>query len=548
MSTIEQPRRQQPTATGLPATIREVANQAVPLRPVNLFTADAALQEGIAREGAAWDHDHLVEIGALAGTEEAWQHSRRAERNAPVLQTHDRYGNRIDAVELDPSWHHLLDTAIEHGMHSAPWTAPEGGHVARAARFAMWGQVNGGVMCPVSMTTAVVPALRAAAPHLAEVWEPRLTSTDPSTVALSGMAMTERQGGSDVRANTTQAHPVGGDAYELWGHKWFCSYPPCDIFLVLAQAPEGLSCFLVERGPGMEFQRLKDKLGSRSLPSSEVEFHGIQGRLVGEEGRGVPAIIQMVNQTRMDCILGSVSSLRHGVLQAVHHARHRAAFGARLVDQPAMANVLADLAVESEAATTTALRLARACDAGESDADEAAFRRLGVAVQKYWITKRAAPHAAEALECLGGNGFVEDSGMPLLYRDSILQGIWEGSGNVAALDVLRAMAKEPAAVAAYLAECAQASGADGRFDTHLADVTERVASLARSTPEEAQFSARALVEDLAVALQASLLVRHAPTAVSDAYLAGRLGGGGRVYGTLPRGVDTRAIVDRAVLT
>lgn len=536
-----------PAATGLPDHVREVRNQAVDLRPIDLFGTDAALQEAVVREGAGWDSAHLAELGALAGSHEAWAHSRRAERNEPRLLTHDRHGKRVDTVELDPSWHHLLGTAVAHGIHSAPWTEPAGGHVARAARFVLWSQVNGGVMCPVSMTTAVVPALRHSAPDLAATWEPRLTRTDPSTVALAGMAMTERQGGSDVRANTTFADPLGGDAYEIWGHKWFCSYPPCDIFLVLAQASAGLSCFLVERGPGMEFQRLKDKLGSRSLPSSEVEFHGIHGRLVGEEGRGVPAIIRMVNQTRMDCILGTVASLRHGVVQAVHHTRHRAAFGARLADQPAMQNVLADLAIESEAATTTALRLARAADAGDADPVEAAFRRLATAVQKYWITKRAAAHSAEALECLGGNGFVEDSGMPLLYRDAILQGIWEGSGNVAALDVLRAVAKEPAVVAAYLGECGLAAGADARLDAHLAAVTERAMAIVGTDPTEAQYGARSLVEELAVALQASLLVRHAPAAVADAFVAGRLGGGGRVYGTLPPGLDTGAIVDRALL-
>jgi putative acyl-CoA dehydrogenase len=530
-------------AAGLPANVREVSNQAVPLRPTNLYATDLALQEAVHRDGAAWDADHLVELGALAGAEETWAHSRRAERNEPRLVTHDRYGNRVDTVELDPSWHHLLRTAVEHGIHSAPWTEPAGGHVARAARFLLWSQVNGGVMCPVSMTTAVVPALRHGAPHLAAEWEPHLTRTDYDAVALSGMAMTERQGGSDVRANTTQAHPVGGDAYELWGHKWFCSYPPCDIFLVLAQAPGGLSCFLVERGPGMEFQRLKDKLGSRSLPSSEVEFHGIQGRLVGEEGRGVPAIIRMVNQTRMDCTLGAAASLRHGVVQAVHHTRHRAAFGARLDDQPAMQNVLADLAIEAEAATATALRLARAYDAEDQ---EAPFRRLATAVQKYWICKRAAAHTAEALECLGGNGYVEDSGMPLLYRDAILQGIWEGSGNVAALDVLRAMATEPEGVAAYLAECRLAAGADAVLDAHVDAVEQRVAALATTDPTAAQLGARRLVEDMAVALQASLLHRHAPAAVADAYTAGRIADPGRAYGTLPAGLDLAAVVERAL--
>jgi putative acyl-CoA dehydrogenase len=329
--------------------------------------------------------------------------------------------------------------------------------------------------------------------------------------------------------------------YELHGHKWFCSYPPCDVFLVLAQAPGGLSCFLVERGRGMEFQRLKDKLGTRSLPSSEVEFHGAPGRLVGEEGRGVPAIIRMVNHTRLDCLLGAATGMRRGLIEAIHHARHRSAFGALLSEQPAMRNVLADLAIESEAATAAALRVARAYD---SDS-EGAFRRFATAVMKYWVCKRAAPHAAEALECLGGNGFVEESGLPLLYRDAPLNSIWEGSGNVAALDVLRAMVKEPEGLPAFLDECSLAAGADRRLDAHLERV--RVASADVFGSAEPQFSARRVVEDLAVALQGSLLVRYAPPAVADAFCAARLAGdGGRVYGTLPASVDAPAIVDRAL--
>jgi putative acyl-CoA dehydrogenase len=396
-------------------------------------------------------------------------------------------------------------------------------------------------MCPVSMTYAAVPALRDGAPELAAAWEPRLTLPDYEQGALCGMAMTERQGGSDVRANITRAEPVGDGTYELHGHKWFCSYPPCDVFLVLAQAPAGLSCFFVERGPGMEFQRLKDKLGTRSLPSSEVEFHAARGRLVGEEGRGVPAIIRMVNHTRLDCLLGAATGMRRGVIEAIHHARHRSAFGALLADQPAMRNVLADLAIESEAATVAALRVARAYD----DPSDAAFRRFATAVMKYWVCKRAAPHAAEALECLGGNGFVEDSGLPLLYRDAPLNSIWEGSGNVAALDVLRAMAREPEGLPAFLAECSLATGGDPRLDAHLERV--RAAAVEVFESGEPQFSARRRVEDLAVALQASLLVRFSPPEVADAFCAARLGGdGGRVYGTLPAGGDAAAIVDRAL--
>ncbi len=478
----------------------------------------------------------------MAGSTEALEHCRRAERNAPILRTHDRYGNRIDEVELDPSWHWLLRGAVEREVHGLPWRSSEpGAHVVRAALFMVWGNVNAGVMCPVSMTYAAVPALRDGAPELAAEWEPRLTLPDYERGALAGMAMTERQGGSDVRANITRSEPLGDGEFELHGHKWFCSYPPCDVFLVLAQAPGGLSCFLVERGPGMEFQRLKDKLGTRSLPSSEVEFRGARGRLVGEEGRGVPAIIRMVNHTRLDCLLGAATGMRRGVVEAIHHARHRAAFGALLVDQPAMQNVLADLAIESEAATASALRVARAYDS-ES---EGAFRRFATAVMKYWVCKRAAPHAAEALECLGGNGFVEESALPLLYRDAPLNSIWEGSGNVAALDVLRATVKEPEGLPAFLAECELAAGEDRRLDAHLERL--RAAGAEVFASGNPQFSARRMVEDLAVALQASLLIRGAPPAVADAFCAARLGGGGgRVYGTLPAGVDAAAVIDRAL--
>jgi putative acyl-CoA dehydrogenase len=527
------------TSVGDPA--RDVLNQVPPVRPINLFDVDLALQEALEREGGAWGIERGREAGATAGSVEAAEHGRRAERNEPVLKTHDRYGNRIDEVELDPSWHWLLKGAIDREIHSLPWRQQRpGAHVVRAALFSLWGNANDGVMCPVSMTYAAIPALRDAAPQLAAEWEPILIRPSYETGALAGMAMTERQGGSDVRANVTRADPVEDGVYELHGHKWFCSYPPCDVFLVLAQAPQGLTCLLVERGPGMEFQRLKDKLGTRSLPSSEVEFRGIQGRLVGEEGRGVPAIIRMVNHTRLDCLLGATTTLRHGTLQAIHHARHRIAFGKLLVDQPAMSNVLADLAIESEAATAAAMRVARSYD----EPDDAAFRRFATPVMKYWVTKRAAAHAAEALECLGGNGFVEDSGMPLLYRDAPLNSIWEGSGNVAALDVLRAMVKEPDGLPAFLAECELAAGGDRRLEVHLERVKQQATEVFESP--QPQFHARRIVEDLAVALQASLLVRHAPPAVADAFCAARLAGeGGRAYGTLPAGVDAAAIVERA---
>jgi putative acyl-CoA dehydrogenase len=531
---------------------REVLNQSPPLQPIDLLEADCALREGVERDGGAWGLDAIREAGVVAGSPEAREHGRRAERNEPRLLSHDRYGHRIDQIELDPSWHWLLGGAVNRSIHSLPWRDPRpGAHVVRAAMFSLWGNANAGVMCPISMTYAAIPALREGAPDLAATWEPRLTSPDYEHGALAGMAMTERQGGSDVRANITRADPVGDGVYEIHGHKWFCSYPPCDVFLVLAQAPRGLSCFLVARGPGMEFQRLKDKLGTRSLPSSEVEFTGIAGRLIGEEGRGVPAIIRMVNHTRLDCLIGATTGLRRGTLEAIHHARHRSAFGARLADQPAMRNVLADLAIESEAATVTTLRVARSYD----DPDDGAFRRFATAVMKYWVSKRAAGHAAEALECLGGNGFVEDSGMPLLYRDAPLNSIWEGSGNVAALDVLRAVVREPDGLPAFMAECERGAGGDPRLDQHLVRTRERVRAVfagvadasAQARLYESQFEARRLVEELAVGLQASLLVRHAPPAVADAFCAARLdGAGGRVYGTLPRGVDAGAIIDRAL--
>ena len=455
-------------------------NQSVPFEDVDFLALDPALGEALSREGAAWAVDRVAEAGRVALSAEAQAHGRRAERNEPRLLTHDRFGERIDQVELDPSWYWLLDGAIARGIHSLPWADPQpGAHVARAALELMWTQANAGVMCPISMTYSAVPALRVS-PEIAAEWEPRLAAG-----ALSGMAMTEKQGGSDVRANITRAEPVGDGWYELHGHKWFCSYPPCTIFLVLAQAPAGLSCFVVERGAGMEFQRLKDKLGTRSLPSSEVEFHGAAARLLGEEGRGVATIIEMVTHTRLDCVIGSAASMRRGVSEAIWHARHRSAFGALLVDQPAMVNVLADLALESEAATATALRLARAYDEGDT-----AFRRFATAIAKYWICKRATPHAAEALECLGGNGYVEESPMPRLLRDAPLNGIWEGSGNVIALDVLRALAREPDGLAAFRAECELARGGNAVLDDHL-----------DALPVElSPWNARRAVEELALAL------------------------------------------------
>jgi putative acyl-CoA dehydrogenase len=515
----------------------DVTNQAPPIVPYNVFEADLPMREALEREGGGWGVDRLRDTGELAGSVQALEHSERAERNRPRLRTHDRYGKRIDQVELDPSWHWCLRQAIEREIHCLPWRDPQpAAHVVRAALMYTWSQVNSGVMCPVSMTYSVVPALREE-PKLAGEWEPRITRPSYEDGALAGMAMTEKQGGSDVRANATCAEPAGDGTYELTGHKWFCSYPSCDVFLTLAQTPAGLSCFLFESSdPGFRIQRLKDKLGTRSLPSSEVELHGVRGQLIGEEGRGVQTIIRMVNHTRLDCLIGSAASMRWGLAQALHHARHRSAFGKLLAEQPLMRNVLADLVLESEAATAAAMRVARAYDE-----ENAPFRRFATAVMKYWVCKRAPQHAIEALECLGGNGYVEESGMPRLYRDSPLNSIWEGSGNVAALDVLRAMLREPEGLPAFLAECELARGDNASLDAHLD-------GLRAAPPDDPEFEARRVVEGLALALQASLLVRHGPPAVADAFCAARLGDGGRVFGTLPVGTDAGAILERALAT
>ena len=525
------------------APTHEVSNQAVPYEGRDLLADDVALGEALAREGAAWAVDRVRDAAVVAGSEEAMEHGRRAERNDPRLVTHDRFGHRVDSVDYDPSWHWLLRGAVEREIHALPWRDPRpGAHVARAALAYLWSQPNAGVMCPVSMTYSVIPALRRD-PAIAAEWEPRLTrpAYDDERPQLAGMAMTEKQGGSDVRANTTQAHPTGDGTYELAGHKWFCSHPMGAVFLVLAQAPGGLSCFVVERGPGFEIQRLKEKLGSRSLASSEVEFRGAPGRLLGEEGRGVATIIDMVAHTRLDCVIGSASGMRRGVAEAINHAQHRSAFGARLVDQPLMVNVLADLAVEAEAATLSTFRLARAYDE-----DDGPLRRFGTAVLKYWICKRATAHAAEALECHGGNGYVEEGPMARLFRDAPLNGIWEGSGNVMSLDVLRAMAKEPAGLPAFLDECELGRGGDPRLDAHLDALPAALSELGGGVAQ-AQWSARRVIEDLALAFQGSLVVRFSPPAVADAFCAGRLGDArGRAFGTLPQGIDGAAVVSRAL--
>ncbi|WP_256842304.1 acyl-CoA dehydrogenase family protein [Ornithinimicrobium cryptoxanthini] len=527
----------------------EVTNEPPPRVDVDEFTTNLALTEAVQAFEAGWASEHLHRVGTRVGTAQFQADAATVHRQPPMLHTHDRWGRRVDEVTYDPAYHRIIGAAVADGAHTAAWAEPApGAAVARAATFMLYAQVEPGHACPVSMTHAAVPSLMLT-PELADRWLPRLFSREyderlvpGKRSAIMGMAMTEKQGGSDVRANTTSAVDAGDGSHLLTGHKWFCSAPMSDAFLVLAQEPVGLSCFLVPRvlddGTRNVFaiQRLKDKLGNRSNASGEIELGQTVGYRVGEAGRGVRAIIEMVAHTRLDCVLGSAAGMRQAVAEAVWHARHRHAFGALLVDQPAMTAVLADLALESEAATWTALRLARAHDADADDA-ERAFRRLATAVAKFWVCKRGPGHSYEAMECLGGNGYVEDFPLAMRYREQPVMAIWEGSGNVIALDVLRAITKDPESVEAFLAEVSV--GGSDALDAHLARTRTL---LARAD----QASARQLVEALALALQASLMVRHAPAAVADAFVATRLDGqGGQLYGVLPAGTDLAAILDRA---
>jgi len=529
-------------------------NQTPPLRDHDAYEADVPLREAVRREGGGWIDEAAHAFGARCGSGAVLEWGRLANEHPPVLHTHDRHGRRLDVVEYHPAYHEMMRLGIEAELHAMPWRSPRpGAHVARGALLMLRHQVEEGVSCPLTMTFAVVPSLRLQ-PELAHVWEPRALSTsyDPAflpperkTGCTFGMAMTERQGGSDVRANLTRAEPDGrggpGEPYRITGHKWFCSAPMSDAFLVLAQAPGGLSCFLLPRFTpdgavnAIRFVRLKDKLGNRSNASSEAEFHGAHAWLVGEEGRGVATIIEMVRHTRLDCVLGSAASLRRALAEAMHHATHRRAFGDRLADQPLMRTVLADLCLESEAATALALRLARAFDQAD-DEREALFARLATPVAKYWVTRRAVAVAFEAMECLGGNGYVESFPLARLYRDSPVNVIWEGSGNIQCLDVLRAAQRTPAAVAAFLDEVRLAAGSDARLDRFTA-LLERDLAGAREA------DARALTERMALALQASLLVRHAPAPVADAFSAARMGGGGVEFGALS-GIDPTPILVR----
>ena len=540
----------------------EVTNQPPPLEAYDVFSSDRALVEAVERHGAAHNVGDLAAIGRRAGDPEWIERGRQANSVVPTLRTHDRYGHRLDVVQYHPAYHDLMKAAVEAGLHAAPWvdTRPAP-HVTRAAGVITWYQVDAGHTCPISMTYSSVPAL-GHEPELASDLVPRLTARDydgsnrpinEKTGITAGMAMTEKQGGSDVRANSTVARanpaPIGvaGREFLITGHKWFCSAPMSDGFLTLAVAPGGLSCFWMPRWRpdgtrnAVRIQRLKDKLGDRSNASSEIEMLDAWAVMVGDEGRGVRTIIEMVNHTRLDCTLGSAAIMRQGTAQAIWHAAHRQAFGRTLVEQPLMSNVLADLAVESEAATVAAMRAAATFDAADDPA-EALLARLVLPIVKYWTCKRATTHAAEAMECLGGVGYVEETDLPRLFRQSPVNGIWEGSGNVMCLDVLRAMMTSPESIEAYWAEVDLGSGSDRRLDDAAERLRKELADF-----DDIEVRARRIVEALALLLQGSLLVRHSPSAVADAFVASRLDpdrSARSAFGTLPAGTDLDAIIER----
>jgi len=538
---------------------RAAANQPPPLVGHNTVEGDQALLAAVraeAGEAAEAVIDSLRELGECAGSAEAREHGMLANRHEPVFRPVDRYGNRIDEVDFHPSWHWMLRQGVGFGLTGAPWTSREPmPHVRRAAAYIAWSAVEPGHGCPMTMTYAAVPALRADG-ILADQLTPGLSSRTydfglrplaDKRGLLAGMGMTEKQGGSDVRTNVTVAVPGADGSYRLSGHKWFTSAPMNDVFLVLAQAPAGLSCFVVPRvlpdgsRNGLRIVQLKDKLGNRSNASSELEFVDAYAQRLGDEGAGVRTIIEMVAATRLDCVLGSSALMRRSLAEAIWHAQHRRAFGGLLVDKPAMRNVLADLAIESEAATALGLRLARAVESPDDPAQRA-LRRIGLPLAKFWVCKRTPFHVAEALEVLGGNGYVEDSGLPLLFRESPLNSVWEGSGNVNALDVLRVLQKQPEGVEAWRDEVEGAGVAE--LHDGVSEVLKAIANLV--DPSEAEYVARWLAARMAVLLQASLLVRHSPGPVADAFLASRvLGRHAGVFGTLPAGLDTAAIVDRA---
>jgi putative acyl-CoA dehydrogenase len=532
------------TSAGNRSSTHEVVNQPPPLADYDPLGADPALRDALIREGGEWGLDRTREFGSIVASGEALDHAKRAQRNIPVLRSHDRYGHRVDEIDYDPSMHWMLRLGVERELNSLPWREERpGAHVVRTGMFHLFNQLDTGPCCPMSINYAAVPTMRQDA-ELAEQWERRLTLPDYDSFAQAGMVMTEKQGGSDLRANSTVAEPIGGGWFELTGHKWFCTHPVFEVFFTLAQTEAGITCFVAERPhPGFRIQRLKDKLGGRCLASSEVEYDHLPARVLGEEGRGTAVMVEQLIWTRLDTLTGVTGMMRRVVAEAIWHARHRSAFGALLAEQPAMTNVLADIALESEAATVATMRIARAFDS--DDPEEEAFRRLALAVMKYWVCKRGAPLAAEALECLGGNGYVEEAPMAQFYRDIEIGTVWEGSGNVIALDVLRALSREPEAATALLRECELAAGADPRFDAHMLRTREALAALALDRGD-AEWAARRAVEDMALALQASLLLRHSPPEVADGFCAARLGERGLAFGDLPRGVRGGAIVERAL--
>ena len=533
----------------------EVSNQPPPFEDVNIYERDKALTSAIAANGDTAHAKALNAFGARCGSSEVIEWARQANKNAPQLITFDRYGHRLDEVEFHPAYHSLMKLGLEAGVAGGAWTANKSGHVYHAGLLYLMGQADGGVCCPMSMTYASLPALREE-PALAKEWEPRITAnaydqrfippTDKNAATI-GMAMTEKQGGSDVRANTTRAEP-DGDAYVLTGHKWFCSAPMCDAFLTLAQTDAGITCFLVPRWRpdgtrnALHIMRLKDKLGDRSNASSEIEYHGAYAQRIGEEGRGVRTIIEMVHHTRLDCVVGSAGGMRGALAQALWHCTHRSAFQKKLIDQPAMASVLADLALETEAATALAFRLAGAFDKAKNDEREAAFMRLATPIAKYWICKRQPGVVYEALECHGGAGFIEEGPMARLYRGAPLNAIWEGSGNVIALDILRAISREPASLEAVRDEINKARGVNKYFGQHVTKLDDwfKPGALNEAT-------ARRFAGDMALALEAAALVQSAPDYVVEGFCEARFGPDKQmsVYGALPNGFNVQPILDRA---
>ncbi|MBT2301900.1 acyl-CoA dehydrogenase family protein [Variovorax paradoxus] len=539
-----------------------VENQAPPLEGVNAFVGDTALRESLVREGGEWAVDRLTALGDVVNDPEHVEQAFLANKHTPELRRFDRYGQRVDVIEFHPSYHHLMKLAYQHDVGAMPWNNPRpGAHVAKAAASILFNQLEGGVMCPYAITYGVIPLVRLQ-PELAAIWEKGLLSRayDPrsrlatdKTGLTAAFSSTEKQGGSDVRSNKTFARPAGrrgpGEEYLISGHKWFCSAAAGDVFFIVAQTEKGPSCFLApkwlpdgSRNP-ISLERLKDKLGNKSNASCEIELENARGWLIGEEGRGIPVMMAFIHCTRFETVLAPAGFMRKGLSEAMHHASHRQAFGKRLVDQPLMRNVLADLALESEAATAFAMRIGRSFDRKEQDPVERAYARTAIAIGKYWLNKRVVPFLHEAMEVFGGPGYVEDCVMPRLYREAPVHGLWEGPGNVQALDVLRTLGKEADACDALFGEMRQARGGNRLLDGLASELRDMISS-GPVAPEHARY----LTEKLAIALQASLLVQHAPAFVSDAFCATRIGqAGGSTWGALKRDVDTAAILERATV-